>query len=145
VLGATGLDWQPTSFGATGMYSNTGQLYPYTTAPDSAHVLWTLPEAFGVRLEENSDREGRLYTTGTAYETKFGAVVLYGILTSLLILELATIGAFDCCGPAHWRNVVAKARAFTTRVGMVLKFNTGRSVWCYAYLFTATCLPLDLS
>ena len=36
-----------TLFSATGMYNATGDYNPYTTAPTTAHVLWTKPAGFG--------------------------------------------------------------------------------------------------
>ena len=139
VLGGNWLGLAATSFGATGMYSNTGNFNPYTTAPDSAHVLWTLPEAFGGQIGgEFGPDETSLYTTGTAYETKFGAVVLYGIL-----YFTAYPGAGNNMGPLTavdlrtGETLWAKQEPLPLRVGMVLKFNTGDQYGAHAYLFTA--------
>jgi hypothetical protein len=80
-IGGPWLGLGPTNFGATGLYANTGNFNPYTQAPNSAHVMWTLPEAFGGQIGgEFGSSETGLYATGTAYETKFGAVILNGIL-----------------------------------------------------------------
>ena len=80
-IGGPWLGLGATNFGATGLYANTGNFDPYTTAPNSAHVMWTLPEAFGGQIGgEFGSSETGLYATGTAYETKFGAVILNGIL-----------------------------------------------------------------
>jgi outer membrane protein assembly factor BamB len=138
VLGGNWLGLAATSFGATGMYSNTGNFNPYTTAPESAHVLWTLPEAFGGQIGgEFGPDETSLYSTGTAYETKFGAVILYGIL-----YYSAYPGAGNNLGPLTavdlrtGKTLWAKQVDFPLRVGMVLKFNTGDQYGAHAYLFT---------
>jgi len=80
-IGGNWLGLAATSFGATGMYDSKGNFNPYTTAPNSAHVVWTKPIAFGGQIggEFGSD-DTSLYATGTSFETKFGAVILYGIL-----------------------------------------------------------------
>ena len=69
------------AFANTGGYDQNGNFNPYTTAPDSAHVMWTKPEAFGGQIggEFGAD-ETSLYATGTAYEPKFAPVILNGVL-----------------------------------------------------------------
>jgi hypothetical protein len=81
VIGGNWLGLGVTTFGATGLLANTGNYDPYTTAPNSAHIMWTKPLAFGGQIGgEFGSSETGLYATGTAYETKFGAVILNGVL-----------------------------------------------------------------
>ncbi len=128
-----------TNFGATGLYANNGNYDPYTTAPNSAHVMWTLPEAFGGQIGgEFGSSETGLYATGTAYETKFGAVILNGILyyteypgagnnpTGLKAVNMRT-------GETVWeRNITTPLKC-----GMILNFITGDQYGGHAYLFCA--------
>ncbi|MGE5532789.1 MAG: PQQ-binding-like beta-propeller repeat protein, partial [Bacillota bacterium] len=128
-----------TNFGATGLYANNGNFDPYTTAPNSAHVTWTLPIAFGGQIGgEFGSSETGLYATGTAYETKFGAVILNGILyyseypgagnnpTGLKAVDIRT-------GNTVWeRNITTPLKC-----GMILNFITGDQYGGHAYLFTA--------
>ncbi len=128
-----------TNFGATGLYANNGNYDPYTTAPNSAHVMWTLPEAFGGQVGgEFGSSETGLYATGTAYETKFGAVILNGILyyteypgagnnpTGLKAVNMRT-------GETVWeRNITTPLKC-----GMILNFVTGDQYGGHAYLFCA--------
>lgn len=138
-LGGSWLGLAATSFGATGMYSANGNFNPYTIAPDSAHVLWTKPESFGGQIGgEFGPDETSLYSTGTAYEAKFGAVILYGILYYSAYPgagnNLGPLTAVDLhTGKTLWENQVD----LPLRVGMVLKFNTGDQYGAHAYLFTA--------
>jgi outer membrane protein assembly factor BamB len=138
-IGGNWLGLAATSFGATGTYDQNGNFNPYTTAPNSAHVLWTKPLAFGGQIggEFGSD-ETSLYSTGTAYEAKFGAVILYGIL-----YYTAYPGAGNNIGPLTavdlrtGKTLWTKNTATPLRVGMIYKFNTGDQYGAHAYLFTA--------
>ncbi len=69
------------TFAATGMYNATGNFNPYTTAPNSAHILWTKPEAFGgiIGGEFGSELTANYYST-SQYEPKFAPIIMQGIL-----------------------------------------------------------------
>jgi outer membrane protein assembly factor BamB len=139
VIGGNWLGLGVTNFGATGMYSNNGNYDPYTTAPNSAHVMWTRPLAFGGQIGgEFGTGETGLYATGTAYETRFGAVILNGVLyyteypgagnnpTGLIAVDMRT-------GETVWeRNITTPLRC-----GMILNFITGDQYGGHAYLFCA--------
>ncbi len=134
-----------TSFGVTGMYTDTGGVTsaggnfdPYSTAPNSAHVMWTQPIAFGGQIGgEFGTGDAAIYATGTAYECKFGAVILNGILyyteypgagtnpSGLKAVDLRT-------GATVWdKNITDPLRC-----GMVTNFQTGDQYGGHAYLFT---------
>ena len=138
-LGGNWFGLAATSFGASGLYSNTNNFAPYTTAPNTAHVVWTEPLTFGGQIggEFGSD-ETSLYATGTAYEAKFSAVVLYGILyyttypgagnnpTGLKAVDLRT-------GTTVWEKPIITP----LRAGMIYNFITGDQYGAHAYLFCA--------
>jgi hypothetical protein len=69
------------TFAATGMYNATGNYNPYTTAPNSAHILWTKPEAFGgiIGGEFGGSQTANYYST-SQYEPKFAPIIMQGIL-----------------------------------------------------------------
>ncbi len=128
-----------TQFGATGLLANTGNYDPYTTAPNSAHIMWTKPLAFGGQIGgEFGSSETGLYATGTAYEAKFGAVIINGILyyteypgagnnpAGLKAVDIRT-------GNTVWEKNITS----TLICGMVLNFITGDQYGGHAYLFTA--------
>jgi outer membrane protein assembly factor BamB len=136
-IGGNWLGLGVTSFGLTGMYDQNGNFNPYTTAPNSAHVVWTKPLAFGGQIGgEFGDSETSLYATGTAYECKFGAVIMYGILyytvypgamnnpTGLTAVDLRT-------GQTLWtKNITTPLKC-----GMIYNFITGDQYGGHAYLF----------
>jgi outer membrane protein assembly factor BamB len=139
VISGNWLGLAATQFGATGLYSNTGNFDPYTTAPNSAHVMWTKPLAFGGQIGgEFGSSETGLYATGTAYEAKFGAVIINGILyyteypgagnnpTGLIAVDMRT-------GNTVWeKNITTPLKC-----GMILNFITGDQYGGHAYLFCA--------
>jgi outer membrane protein assembly factor BamB len=139
-IGGDWLGLGQTSFGDTGLYDQNGNFNPYTTAPNSAHVLWTKPEAFGGQIGgQFGGSDTAIYATGTAYETKFAPVILYGVL-----YYTAYPGAKNNPGPLTavdlrtgqtlWTKDIG---ASSLRCGMVLNFATGDQYGAHAYLFTA--------
>jgi hypothetical protein len=140
VLGGNWLGLASTNFGITGKYdANNGNFNPYTTAPETAHVLWTKALAFGGQIGgEFGDTQTSIYATGTAYEAKFSAVILSGILYyteypgagndpgQLKAVDLRT-------GEEVW-SITAKA---PLKCGMVYNFVNGDQYGASAYLFTA--------
>ena len=81
VIGGNWLGLAASTFAATGMYNSTGNYNPYTTAPTSAHVLWTKPVAFGGTIggEFGGSEESNYYATAQ-YEPKFAPIIMQGIL-----------------------------------------------------------------
>ncbi|MGO8806888.1 MAG: PQQ-binding-like beta-propeller repeat protein [Candidatus Bathyarchaeia archaeon] len=64
-----------------GMYNDTGNYNPYTTAPTTAHILWTKPLAFGglVGGEFGGTDTSNYYST-RQYERMFSPIIIQGIL-----------------------------------------------------------------
>ena len=67
---------------ATGEYNESGNYNPYTTAPTSAHILWTTSLAFGGLIggEFGNSEYGSSYYSTSQYEPKFGGIVMNGVL-----------------------------------------------------------------
>lgn len=138
-LGGNWLGLGTTNFGTTGLYESNGNFNPYTQAPNTAHVMWTEPIAFGGQIggEFGPDETG-LYATGTAYEAKFNAIILYGILyyteypgagnnpTGLKAVDLRT-------GETLWSKPITTP----LKCGMIYNFITGDQYGAHAYLFCA--------
>ncbi len=60
---------------------------PYTTGPNSAHVVWTKPYAFGGLIggEFGNAQESSMYYSTAQYETKFAPIIMNGVLYYNLI------------------------------------------------------------
>lgn len=73
-----------TNFGTSGTYNNTGNYNPYTTAPNTAHILWQKPIAFGGIVGGGefaaSGTETSNYYSTSQYEPKWQPIILNGIL-----------------------------------------------------------------
>jgi outer membrane protein assembly factor BamB len=69
------------SFAASGAYNATTNYNPYTTAPDTPHILWTKPVAFGGTIggEFGGSLTANYYST-SQYEPKFAPVIINGVL-----------------------------------------------------------------
>ncbi len=66
---------------STGMYNATGNYNPYTTAPTTAHVLWTKPIAFGGLIGgEFGGTDTSNYYATRQYERMFQPIIMNGIL-----------------------------------------------------------------
>jgi len=59
-----------------------GNFDPYTTAPNSAHIVWTKPYAPGGLIggEYGGSQENSNYYSSAQYETKFAPIVMNGVL-----------------------------------------------------------------
>jgi outer membrane protein assembly factor BamB len=75
------LGYGQTSFALSGMYSVDVNYNPYTTAPNTAHIIWTKPEAFGgiIGGSYGGSETGNFFST-SQYEPKFAPIIMNGIL-----------------------------------------------------------------
>ncbi len=69
------------TFANTGMYNSSANYNPYTTAPNSPHIIWTRPVAFGgiIGGEFGNTETSNFYST-SQYEPKFAPVIINGML-----------------------------------------------------------------
>jgi outer membrane protein assembly factor BamB len=67
--------------GPNGIYRVDSMYNPYTTGPETAHILWTKPESFGgtVGGDFGNDLTGNYYTN-RQYEKPFMPIIINGIL-----------------------------------------------------------------
>ncbi len=65
----------------TGAYDSRENFNPYTTAPNTAHVVWTKPLAFGGQIggEFGGNEESNYYAT-SHNEPKFAPVIINGVV-----------------------------------------------------------------
>jgi hypothetical protein len=71
------LGFAPTNFAATGMYNASGNFNPYTTAPNSPHIIWTRPTKFGGQIggEYGGTQTSNFYAT-SQYEPQFAPIII---------------------------------------------------------------------
>lgn len=85
--------------GNTGMYSYQGNYAPYTTAPNSAHIMWTKSIAFGGAIggEAGGTLSSNYYAT-SQYEPKWAPIIMNGIMYYTMYPGAST-------NPAGWQAV----------------------------------------
>ena len=127
------------TFAGTGMYNASANYNPYTTAPNSAHLLWTKPVAFGgiIGGEFGGSETGNYYST-SQYEPKFAPIIMQGILYYSLYPGASTY-------PQGWQAVdlhtgqVLWTKNINTEVlkcGQILQMITPNQYGALAYLWT---------
>jgi len=122
----------------TGMYNDTGNYNPYTTAPTTAHILWTKPVAFGGTMggEFGGSQTSNFYSTAE-YEPKFAPIIMNGILYYTMYP-----GSFS--NPAGWaavdlqtgQTLWTKNTTEILRCGQILDFTSPNQYGGIAYLWS---------
>ena len=127
------------TFAATGMYNATGNYNPYTTAPNSAHILWTKPEAFGgiIGGEFGGSETSNYYST-SQYEPKFAPIIIQGILYYTLYPGSSTYpqgwAAVDLhTGQTLWTKYNTNE---VLKCGQIINMITPNQYGALAYLWT---------
>ena len=130
------------TFAATGMYNATGNYNPYTTAPNSAHILWTKPEAFGgiIGGEFGSSETANYYST-SQYEPKFAPIIIQGILYYTLYPGASTFPegwvAVDLhTGQTLWTKTEAEVNNEVLKCGQIFNEITPNQYGAQAYLWS---------
>jgi len=80
-IGGNWLGLGVSTFANTGQYDQQGDYAPYTTAPNSPHILWTKPVAFGGTMggEFGSDQQSNYWST-SQYQPKFAPIIIQDVL-----------------------------------------------------------------
>jgi outer membrane protein assembly factor BamB len=133
------------SFTDTGGYDATGNNFnAYSTAPNSAHIMWVQPVAFGGQpgLPVSGDQESQ-YTSSSILYRQFEPVILNGIIfyklypntpTTMTYAEKAPgLAAVDLrTGEELWRIETNEIIAF----GWTMQFHTIQEYGTQAFLVT---------
>lgn len=131
------------TFAATGMYSPDGGNYaPYTKAPNSAHILWSKPEAFGgiIGGEFGGSETANYYST-SQYEPKFAPIIINGILYYTRYPGSSTHpegwAAVDLrTGEEIWIKEASEINNEVLRCGQIINYITPNQYGALAYLWS---------
>ncbi len=130
------------TFAATGMYNSSANYNPYTTAPNTAHILWTKPEAFGgiIGGEYGGSETGNYYAT-SQYEPKFAPIIMNGILYYTMYPGSSTypegLTAVDLhTGQVIWTKTESQVNNEVFKYGQILNMITPNQYGALAYLWT---------
>jgi len=126
------------TFSSTGWYNANGNYNPYTTAPNTAHIMWTKPVAFGGTMGGvyGGSETGNFYST-SQYEPKFDPIIINGILYYTMFPGSST-------NPAGWAAVdLHTGQTLWTenttdllRCGQILDYLTPNQYGGLAYLWS---------
>ena len=140
----------------TGAYNASSHYNPYTTAPTTAHVLWTKPEAFGGLIggEFGGELTSNYYST-RQYERMFAPIIMQGILyyteypgsmatpTAMKAVNLKTgqlIWSNDNSnyggGSSQQTALTAEGVVTVLRCGQILDYVSPNQFGALAYLWT---------
>jgi outer membrane protein assembly factor BamB len=126
-------------FATTGMYNASANYNPYTTAPNTAHILWTRPVAFGGMIggEFGGSEIANFYST-SQYEPKFAPIIINGILYYTMYPGSST-------NPVGWaavnlhtgQTIWEKNTTEVLRCGQLLQYVTPNQFGAIAYLWSS--------
>jgi outer membrane protein assembly factor BamB len=130
------------TFAATGMYNQNGNYNPYTPAPNTSHIIWTKPEAFGgiIGGEFGSSETANYYST-SQYEPKFAPIIMQGILYYTVYPGASTFSsgwvAVDLhTGQTLWTKTSAQVNGEVLRCGQIFNEITPNQYGAQAYLWS---------
>jgi hypothetical protein len=142
VISGNWLGLGQSTFASTGMYNTTGNYNPYTKAPNTAHILWTKPEAFGGMIGgEYGNSETANYYSTSQYEPKFAPIIMQGILYYTLYPGASTYpegwAAVDLrTGQTIWTKTDAEVNNEVLRCGQIINMITPNQFGGLAYLWS---------
>jgi outer membrane protein assembly factor BamB len=127
------------AFAATGMYNSSVNYNAFTTAPNTAHILWSKPDAFGGVIGGaygSSETTGNYYATAQ-YEPKFAPIIMQGIL-------YYTMYPGSGANPSGWaaidlhtgQTLWTKNTTEVLRCGQILDMITPNQYGALAYLWS---------
>jgi hypothetical protein len=130
------------TFANTGGYNATGNYNPYTTAPASAHIIWTKPWCIGgvAGGELGNSEQFSSYWTTSQYNPKYAPIIMNGIEYSSWFTTTTSsqqgIMAIDLfTGKTLW---VINTN-YTLRCGMIVSFENINQYGCVGpYIFATS-------
>lgn len=137
------------SFATTGMYDSSGNFNPYTEAPNTAHIMWTKPTAFGGQAGEPipGDQESQ-YASSTIISNFFEPIIINGILFysdyPILNNNPASWNAVDLrTGQTLWSElpgtqatIPGASTAEKLRMGQTVKFHSMQEYGSFSLLYS---------
>ena len=143
-IGGNWLGLGVSTFAATGMYNISGNYNPFTIAPNTAHILWTKPEAFGgiIGGEFGSSETANYYST-SQYEPKFAPIIMQGVLYYTMYPGASTYPAGWAAVNLHTGQTIWTKTNTTLalRCGQILQMTTPNQFGGHAFLWATGSIP----
>ncbi len=123
-------------FGGTGLYDNNGGFNPYSEGPQTAHILWTKPVAFGGQVGgEVGGTEDSVFYTGMQYEGKFSPIIIAGTLYYTNYPSASNPQGWTAVDLRTGQTLWTKNTTQVLRCGQLLQFVTPNQYGSTAYLW----------
>ena len=131
------------AFASTGQYDATGNLNAYSPAPNTGHILWTKPTAFGgqVGAPYDNDQETQ-YASSSIAMSLFEPIVINGVLyyaqyPTITSTKAKWIAVDLRTGDTLWEKD-PPATNDDIRMGQVLSYHTKQEFGSVPYLWSLT-------
>jgi hypothetical protein len=138
-IGGNWLGYAASNFHTTGIYNQTGNFAPYTTAPSSPHIVWTRPIKFGGQIGgEYFGTQTTQFVTTSQYQPLFAPIIIAGRLywqerpgssndpTGWNCVDIRT-------GKLIWHKNISESLRF----GEILDYESINQYGAYAYLWSS--------
>jgi hypothetical protein len=144
-LGGNWLGLAATTFHSTGNYNASGNFAPYTTAPNSPHIIWTRPMKFGGQLGGEpwvpGDQTSHFVST-SQYQPFYGPIILAG---RLYYQErpggASTPTGWNCIDIKTGQLIWHKNTTNPLVCGQILDYESINQYGAYAYLWAMDPTP----
>jgi hypothetical protein len=130
------------AFSTTGKYDVTGNFQPYSTAPNTGHIMWTKPTHFGgqVGLPIPNDQMSQ-YMSTTIASNFFEPVILNGVLYYTEFADpnaqKSSWKAVDIrTGETLWTRSAGESGNEVIRMGQILQFKSIQEFGAWAFLYS---------
>ena len=130
------------AFATTGSYDATGNFQPYTTAPNTGHIMWTKPTTFGglVGSPITNDQMSN-YMSTTIASNFFEPIILNGVLYYTVFASADAIPsswvAVDLrTGQTLWTRTAGQSGNEILRMGEILRWHSIQEYGSWAYLYS---------
>ncbi len=140
-LGGSWFGLAPAVFATTGQYDGMGNFQPYSTAPNTGHIMWTKPTHFGGQVGGpiSADQMSQ-YMSTTIATNFFEPIILNGIL---YYTEFAGPNAAKASwkavdihsGEILWTRSAGETGNEVLRMGQILRYHSIQEYGSWAFLY----------
>jgi len=136
-IGGNWLGLQASTFANTGQYDSHGSYAPYTTAPNSPHIMWTKQVAFGGTMggEFGNSQQSNYWST-SQYQPKFAPIIIHGILYYTMYPgSTANVAGWKAVNLHTGETVWTKDTGNVLRCGQIMNYLSPNEYGGRAYLW----------
>lgn len=141
-LGGSWLGLAAPAFATTGDYDATGNFQPYSTAPNTGHIMWVQPTHFGGQPGSPiSNDQMSQYMSTTIASNFFEPIILNGVLYYTEYAgpnaQKASWKAVDIrTGETLWTRSAGESGNEVIRMGQILRFHSIQEFGSWAFLYS---------